>query len=176
MNSHSYENIFLCSCIDQLRAVSCAVLLAFAANDAKSPDGDCLWLVDATGTYPVRALCVGGGLTTKDEVVDATVVTMIPTADVVNQRLLKWMREQASLSENENQPFLAMTAEEGLRGVLELLAGIENEHDENDNKEAGKPLLPRGTRLELGILGPSRLERKRVNDIWGLRPSPSAKV
>ena len=140
--------------------------MAFGAKDADCPGGDGLWLVDATGTYPVRALCVGGGLTTKEEI-DATVVTMVPTADVVNQRLLQWMRKHGSMPENENQPFVAMTAEDGLRRVLELLAGSESGYDENDNKETGKPLLQRGSRLELGILGPSRLERKRVGDIWG---------
>ena len=172
VNLFSPAVVYFCFHIHQLRAVSCAVLMAFGTNSAKCPGGDRLWLVDATGTYPVRALCIGGGLTTYENALDndATVVSMVPTADAVNQRLLEWMRTHVSTSENEHQqPYIVVSAEEALRSVLELLAGGENVYDEKSGDVTGTPLLQRGTRLELGILGRSRLVRKRVSEVWGLR-------
>lgn len=133
-------------------------------------------MVDATGTYPVRALCIGGGLTTDPKSAsngDASVVSMVPTADIVNQKLVDWLNAASATSGKErSQSYFDVTAEEGLQKVLELLAGKEkrgNGSDRDDSSRGQQALLRRGTRLELGIVGSSRLVRKRVRDIWGRR-------
>jgi len=99
---------------------------------------------------------------------------MVPTADVVNQRLVDWLNDASRMSGKESQPYFDVTAEEGLQKVLELLAGREKRSDDTDKDDnaLGQALLRRGTRLELGIVGSSpRVVRKRVRDIWGLRSS-----
>jgi len=166
----------------QYRTLSCAALLAFGPiNDTVSeqsespiPGGDRLWLVDATGAYPVRAYCLGGGLTKEilgnNSTSKSSGDSMVTTSDAVNQRLLNLFKAE-SVAGKDRQPYFDRTAEEGLEILLKLLSGKDRNDPRKDEKESGsEALLQKGTRLELGIVGSSRaIVRKRVSEIWGRR-------
>lgn len=137
------------------------------------PGGDRLWLVDATGAYPVRAYCLGGGLTKgilDNNTSKSNGDSMVPTSDAVNQRLLDLFKAE-SVAGKDRQPYFDRTAEEGLKILLELLTGKDRNDPKKDEKESRREaLLQKGTRLELGIVGSSRaIVRKRVSEIWGRR-------
>jgi len=155
--------------------LSCAAILAFGPGnwDASTalPTDDRLWLVDATGAYSVRAICLGGGMmkSAKVDVLnhDADNGGMMPTADAVNKKLLDWMKE-STVSGKERRPYCDMTAKEGLVKLLDVLSGrMLSDNASKDDDIAGQAVLERGTRLELGIVGPTRVSRKRVSEIWG---------
>lgn len=132
----------------------------------------CLWLVDETGAYPVRAHCIGGGLTTmtttttKGEKAGVDTSTTVPVSDVVNRLLLEILRKERAVG-HVRRPYFDLTAEEALEKLLVILLANESE----DNPSSHGPLLPHGTRLELATVDSSqqRIVRKRVSDIWGRR-------
>jgi hypothetical protein len=82
-----------------------------------------LWLVDATGAYPVRAMCVGGGM---DKASGEPVAKLV-------QGILR------------RRDFADLSAEEGLKALLSLLS------NEDEALRVG-PLLKRGTRLEMAVV------------------------
>jgi hypothetical protein len=82
-----------------------------------------LWLVDATGAYPVRAMCVGGGMYK---------ASGEPIAKLAQAILRK-------------RDFADLSAEEGLKVLLRLLS------NEDEALRVG-PLLKRGTRLEMAVV------------------------
>jgi len=103
-----------------------------------------LWLVDATGAYPVRAMCIGGGV---------NVGSGEPLAKIIQRRLRK------------RTDLIDLSADESLDVLLNMLRTPYNKPADG----AGKPavtgdLLKPGTRLEVAIVGATqnRLERKRV--------------
>jgi len=107
---------------------------------------------------------------TKDDVLnhEADNGGMMPTADAVNKKLLDWMKE-STISGKERRPYCDVTAEEGLVKLLDVLSGrmLSDNARKDDDDIAGQAVLERGTRLELGIVGPTRVSRKRVSEIWG---------
>lgn len=128
-----------------------------------------LWLVDVTGAYPLRAHCMGGGLTktsakTKAGVDEAS-SDIVPVADVVNRKLLELLRTER-LSGTKRLSYFDVTAEEGLKKMLGLLSSSGLEGGESS---LHGPLLQHGTRLELATVDAAqqRIVRKRVSDIWG---------
>jgi hypothetical protein len=85
-----------------------------------------LWLVDLTGAYPVRAMCLGGGLdTTSGE----------PIAKSVQRRLRK-----------TDIDFASITVEEGVNELLKLL------REQEGNEGCRGALLQKDTRLEIALL------------------------
>jgi len=160
----------------QYRTLSCAALLAFGpsndtASDPPIPGGDRLWLVDATGAYPVRAYCLGGGLTKREldnNTSKGSGDSMVPTSDAVNQRLLDLLKAE-SVAGKHRLPYFDGTAEEGLEILIELLSGKNRNDPGKDAKESRETLLQKGTRLELGIVGSAqaKIVRKRVSELWG---------
>lgn len=98
-----------------------------------------LWLVDATGAYPVLAQCLGGGMKRSGE--EVTLVS-----ECVHDALLEWKR--AAKSPNH----FGMTAEQGLTKLTALLSD--------------KQLVSSETKLELAILDRSKkLMRKRTTSV-----------
>ena len=89
----------------------CAALLVQAAANP-SNDGDIgshgLWLIDATGSYPVRAMALGGDMEGVQRPNDNDDDSAVPTTVRLNKAIhrIDWTR---------------MAAEEGLRLLLETL-------------------------------------------------------
>jgi hypothetical protein len=165
----------------QGRSLSCAALLvaptspaaaAFGGNCSNIARNRSLFLVDATGSYPVRALALGGGMTTvvvKKEPVLSKHSTLnddkdknsrnsrsVAVADEVNRRLC-------------HVDFSNLTAKQGLEHVSTILSGklqhhqlndaiigandvANNNNNNNEEKEDYHPaLLAHDTRLELAV-------------------------
>jgi hypothetical protein len=112
----------------------------------------CLWLVDATGIYPVRAHCIGGGLsllasTSKEKTVP----------ELVSNRV------NAQLGQTD---FSTLYVKEGARRLVGLLVGekVVDEDEKQEEKENKESLLKAGTRLEVAIAesGKRRMKRLRL--------------
>jgi hypothetical protein len=117
----------------QLRALSCAgLLISPGSNGSKS----CLWFIDLTGSYPVRAFCVGGGFQAGKS---GTV------ADLVNGRLSRL-------------DFSSLSATESFKKLVGLLKA---ESNDKENTETAQPLLKAGTRLEVAVVDSSSGQMKR---------------
>jgi hypothetical protein len=110
----------------------------------------CLWLVDATGIYPVRAHCIGGGLSL------STGNSKDKTApELVSQRVNKQLGQT---------DFSTLDVKEGARRLVGLLVGEAavdgvQEQGEKQNKES---LLKAGTRLEVAIAESGKRRMKRL--------------
>lgn len=121
-----YTSCSLVNMFQVLRPLSTVGLLAFPrGSDQVGPP---LWLLDGTGAYPVRAMCVGGGLDAK---------TGKPVAQIIQSR----MRRRTD--------FADMSLEECLRTLLRLVSTT----DDDSKNELSQPLLERGTRLEMAGAG-----------------------
>lgn len=105
-----------------MRPLSSVALLAFPVVDSSLPS---LWLLDPTGAYPVRAICLGGGMDS---------ISGEPFAKIVQSRLRK----------NDIQ-FTKMTTEEGLKEMIQIL-------QKGNVASSSGPYLPKGTRLEVAKL------------------------
>ena len=108
-----------------------------------------MWLVDSTGSYPVRAHCVGGGLQpgTTDTV-----------ADLVNERLCRI-------------EFASMNMDDGAKRLLEILEGKLTKDDEKvDSDRTPDPILKAGTRMEVAFVASSnrKMIRRQLRSV--LRP------
>jgi hypothetical protein len=112
----------------------------------------CLWLVDATGIYPVRAHCIGGGLsllasTSKEKTVP----------ELVSNRV------NAQLGQTD---FSTLNVKEGARRLVGLLVGekVVDGDEKQEEKENKESLLKAGTRLEVAIAesGKRRMKRLRL--------------
>lgn len=115
-----------------MRPLSSVCLLAYPAME---PDIPSLWLVDPTGAYPVRAICLGGGTdSTNGE----------PLAKIVQHHLRK-----------NDIDFASMTTDEGVNEILKLL------RKENTTDQRKDALLQKGTRLEVTVVK-ERLTKKTV--------------
>ncbi|GAX19272.1 hypothetical protein FisN_4Lh153 [Fistulifera solaris] len=112
-----------CALSDQMRTLSSACLLVFPIMDAALPS---LWLVDLTGAYPVRAICLGGGLDT---------MSGEPMAKMAQSRLRK-----------TDIDFASITVEEGVNELLRIL------REQNGNDGCRGTLLQKDTRLEIALL------------------------
>lgn len=110
----------------QLRPLSTVGLLVFPKGQ-EDRDHPPLWLVDGTGAYPVRAICVGGGLDAK---------TGKPVAQIIQSRMQR------------KTDFAEMSLEECAKSLLNLLLSEDDAQD-----ETSEPLLKRGTRLEIAGVG-----------------------
>lgn len=95
----------------QVRGLSCVSLL-ITPGACDGPGH--LWLVDETGAYPVRAHCVGGGLRTDEN--DTTV------ANRLNSKLAA-------------SDFSTMTSQDGIRHLLGLLTGREDDAEKAGRRE-----------------------------------------
>jgi hypothetical protein len=95
----------------------------------------CLWLVDATGIYSVRAHCIGGGLLLKGK-----------TPELVSNRV------NTQLTRLD---FSTLDVKEGARRLVGLLVGDE----QGENKES---LLKAGTRLEVAIAESGKRRMRRL--------------
>ena len=122
------------SFVYQIRSLSSVGLLVAPVLDPGDPS---LWLVDATGAYPVRAMCVGGGLGNNNK---------------NNERELVARTAQKRLREID---FSRLTGEEGLQRLISLLTG------ENGSEMRGALVKPR-TRLEMAVVDSSRRKLIRV--------------
>jgi hypothetical protein len=134
-------------------------------GECNASESGCLWLVDETGAYPVRAHCMGGGMTTKMSTnAGHEASSMVLISDVVNRKLIELMRKEQATA-NEPRTYFNLTAEEGLETLLSFISPSVNE----SSQSAHGPLLQTGTRLELATVDASqkRIVRKRVSDIWG---------
>ena len=122
-----------CLCIStQTRTLSCASLLVAPA--CKNDKHGQAWLVDATGAYPVRALCIGGGAIHDGKLI----------ADAVNLKLME-------------QDWTSMSTDQALEALLGIFSGSEVQ---DDNSHPIR-LVPKNTRLEVAVLlGPVVTRRK----------------
>jgi hypothetical protein len=119
----------------QMRTLSCVGLLMTPGISSKP---GCLWLVDATGVYPVRAHCIGGGLLGKTpELVSNRVNTQLGRLD-----------------------FSTLDATEGARRLVGLLIGEAVDGDGQGEKQ--EPLLKAGTRLEVAIADSGKRRMRRL--------------
>lgn len=93
--------------------------------------------------------------------------SIIPVSAVVNRKLQRMLgKEQAKDRETLRlrRPYVDISAERGLEILLSLLSNNEDDiqvevsgHADTGNLPPGSsPLLPRGTRLELGIIEAAR--------------------
>lgn len=104
----------------------------------RSDKPGCLWLVDATGAYPVRAHCIGGGLVGK-------------TAEMVSNRV------NTKLARLD---FSTLDATEGARRLVGMLVG--ETVDGNGQGEKEESLLKAGTRLEVAITDSGKRRMRRL--------------
>jgi hypothetical protein len=169
-----------CAVSERVRALSCAALVGYL-SDADSTSSNespelsrkhgCLWLVDVTGAYPVRAHSMGGG-----QVSIAAEGNKEPSieqvADVINEELLTIFRQSDVSNENSTSarslPYFNMTTEEGLEVILDIFSSKKAKI----NTPSGQLLHP-GTRLELASVQfksqRSCMIRRRVASVWGQR-------
>jgi hypothetical protein len=185
-------NLFvaLCCTVTQARPLSCASLLAFGGNmnnAYKWKDGHrvesistrasstscsrmgCLWLVDETGAYPVRAHCMGGGLTETQH--DEGNSKHESAADIVNRRLRKlWQMQQQSTE--DPLPYFDVTMSEGMHILLDLLSPSNGSKDGTKTSQPEQVLQPR-SRLELAVIDANerRIRRSRLCNVWKTRES-----
>jgi hypothetical protein len=163
--------------------LSCASLLAFGDNihnAYKWKDGHrvesistgassaarmgCLWLVDETGAYPVRAHCMGGGMTeTRHDDSDSKHESV---ADIVNRRLQKLWRIHQQSTEDPLLYF-DVTASEGLHILLDLLSPSNGSNGGTETSQSEQVLQPR-SRLELAVIDANerRIRRSRLCNVW----------
>ena len=183
LHCHVQYLTLLCFCsfshLQQSRPLSCVSLLVspcpFSSPAISTPS---LFLIDETGSYPVRALALGGGMireevpSVKKTKAPATSTIYeeameddsppqtryVPTSDKVNQRLL-------------HIDFSQLTAEQGLMRLLTLLSGrADSSHSEKDEESSSStpPLLDPDTRLELAVADfrEQRLARRSVASLF----------
>jgi hypothetical protein len=106
----------------------------------------CLWLVDATGIYPVRAHCIGGGLT--------TLASKSTTPELVSQRV----NRQLTMID-----FSTLTVKQGARRLVTLLLGeAVDGDDEQVGENTNESLLKAGTRLEVALAESGKRRMKRL--------------
>jgi hypothetical protein len=147
-----------CAVLEGRRPMSCAGLLVCPAGETLlSKNSCCLWLVDSTGAYPVRAHCLGGGLIRSG--VGKEEETLL-ISDVLNRRLMQ----------QGPDTFLSLTAEEGLQCLLSLLSSDRETQESDLNKEREQrhslpPLFKPYTRLELAVVDSAqrRMVRKKLD-------------
>jgi hypothetical protein len=141
------------SCVGLLATCSSSSSGKPSSSDSSS-GGGCLWLIDATGAYRVRAHAVGGG----------------PLAGLVNQYLARRLLQQQEVSDSDEggeRPPLP-SAEELLRDVLEFLS---QQH----------AIVLSGTRAELAVIGPGNssmgktsLKRVFTSRLFGVKSSTTS--
>jgi hypothetical protein len=110
-----------------MRTLSCVGLLMTPGNPEKP---GCLWLVDATGIYPVRAHCIGGGLTL------ASKTTPEPVSKRFNTQLTTY-------------DFSTLSAKGGAKHLVKLLLGEAVDGDDKQGENSKESLLKAGTRLRV---------------------------
>ena len=76
----------------QFRTLSCTALIGGINCDNSNIEKNsnafgCLWFTDATGAYPVRAHCMGGG-SISTRIGKSKELQIVPLADYINQELL----------------------------------------------------------------------------------------
>jgi len=130
-----------------------------------------LWLVDATGAYPVRAHCIGGdggGGGGGQAVVPPPVVvaadkktSATATAPGGAGSGLVSHRVNAALSKVD---FTELDTSQGTQRLLRILGGQEAAGAKNGNKKetTEPPLLPAGTRLEVAVIDSNKRRMVRV--------------
>ncbi len=104
----------------------------------------CLWLVDATGIYPVRAHCIGGGLSLLGK-----------TPELVSRRV------NTQLGQTD---FSTLDVKEGAKRLVGLLVGeaaIDGDEGQGE-KQKRESLLISGTRLEVAIAESGKRRMKRL--------------
>lgn len=148
----------------------------------------CLWFIDVTGAYPVRAHCMGGGtVSVMVGKINSRELQTMPLADYINQALLYQFR---GLGQNETSPFIAssstsqpffnISTDEALIMILDLLSLKDQRSKARTAAVTAGTLLPPKTRLELVCIKSSisssktnqrrrRMIRKRISDIWGMK-------
>jgi hypothetical protein len=99
----------------------------------------CLWLVDATGIYPVRAHCIGGGLSLLGK-----------TPELVSRRV------NTQLGQTD---FSTLDVKEGAKRLVGLLVGEAAIDGDEQKRES---LLISGTRLEVAIAESGKRRMKRL--------------
>jgi hypothetical protein len=126
--------------VRQMRTLSCVGLLMTPGLTGKP---GCLWLVDATGIYPVRAHCIGGGLSLlgkAPELVSNQVNTQLGQTD-----------------------FSTLDVKEGAKRLVGLLSGeVLDGEQEQGEKQKRESLLKAGTRLEVAIAESGKRRMKRL--------------
>jgi hypothetical protein len=167
--------------------LSCTALIGginFDSNFGGKAYG-CVWFVDATGAYPVRAHCMGGG---SISVVDGKnkELQTIPLADYINQELLyrfsriRNNKTATSIAPSLSQLYFDITTNEALVMILDLLS-MKDERSKAHNSVTvtTNTILPPKTRLELVCVSTvantntnqprRRMMRKRISDVWGMK-------
>jgi hypothetical protein len=184
--------VALCCTVAQARPLSCASLLAFGGSTRtayKWKNGHrvesittsvsstscsrmgCLWLVDETGAYPVRAHCMGGGMTETQRDESDSNSKHESVADIVNRRLQKLWRIHQQSTEDP-LPYFDVTTSEGMHILLDLLSppnGSKNVVKTSQSEE----VLQSRSRLELAVIDANerRIRRSRLCDVWKTRAS-----
>lgn len=150
-------------------------------KDNSSNAFGCVWFIDATGSYPVRAHCMGGG-SMSIRIGKNKELQTVPLADYINQELLYQFRHirKNDSSASPTQPYFDMTTDEALIMILDMLSmKDQNSKSHSSATVTTSALLPHNTRLELvcisSISHPNtnqrrrRMIRKRISDIWGMK-------
>ena len=102
----------------------------------------CLWLVDATGIYPVRAHCIGGGLS-----------LLRKTPELVSNRV------NTQLGQTD---YSTLDVQEGARRLVGILIGEAAVDGDEGQGEKQESLLKAGTRLEVAIAESGKRRMKRL--------------
>jgi hypothetical protein len=165
-----------CAVSERVRALSCAALVGYMSDAdnssiSSSPNEvrryGCLWFVDVTGAYHVRAHSMGGGQVsiTAESGKEPSIECV---ADVVNEELLTIIRQSDNSTGTRSLPYFNMTTEEALVVVVDIMSSKKSKI----NTPSGQ-LVPPGTRLEIASLQfksqRSCMIRKRVVSVWGRR-------
>jgi hypothetical protein len=130
-----------------MRTLSCVGLLMTPGISEKP---GCLWLVDATGIYPVRAHCLGGGLS-----------LLASTSKEKTAQELVSHRVNAQLGQTD---FSMLDVKEGAKRLVGLLAGetaVDGDEGQGE-KQNRQSLLKGGTRLEVAIAESGKRRMKRL--------------
>jgi hypothetical protein len=129
----------------------------------------CLWFIDVTGAYPVRAHCMGGGTISIRKSVNGNKNTNSETksllfADIINNELLNQLKLKTA-SSTPVSPYFDITIDEAYVMILDLLSTKDSSILTPSNT-----LIPFKSRLELAYISsqrPTRMMRKRISTIWG---------
>jgi hypothetical protein len=135
------------------RSQSCAALLA-SVQDGQPR----LWLLDATGSYPMIAHCLGGG-----SIYDKENKQTVMVANILQRQMESWVRQKHNNQAQQQQrrkPYLDVSARTGLQMLLSV---FNDEHNNNsDEKESSITVDLRKRRIELAILDASENRLLRI--------------
>lgn len=139
---------------NQTRTLSCAGLFVSPGRKNNDTRGR-IWLIDSSGTYAVRGLCIGGGWLPKGSSGDISGSTMShrKISNHVNRMIAKL-------------DWTSMSTTNAIDKLVELLSQQENSEGNGVSKTESitppLPLLPEFSRLEAVVVDSANRKMKRL--------------